>query len=66
MVPVGVGGVVVPEVAGFNGNDAQYFANALEISRRVSGLCTLPVFACAILSFCACGISFLYVRFIRL
>lgn len=65
VVPV-VGGVgaVVPDVDGLNGNPAQYLTIDCEIRRRVSGLRTLPVFACAILSFCDCDISLRYVRFI--
>lgn len=65
MVPdVDDGGGVVPEVAGLYGSPAQYLAIDCEIRRRVSGLRTLPVFACAILSFWDCAISFLYVLFI--
>lgn len=50
-------GVFVPPVVGLTGNFAQYFCNCWEIKRFVCSLCLRPVFAAAILSRCACGIS---------
>ena len=51
-------------VFGLYGREPQYFVNACEMRRFVSGDRVLPVFACAILSFCVCGISLRYVLFI--
>lgn len=53
---------VVPlSVTGLNGRRCQYFCILLLIFAFVACVCLRPVFAAAILSFCCCGMSFLYV-----
>jgi hypothetical protein len=51
-------------VTGLNGKRAQYFAIDCDILRLVSALWWRPLFAAAILSFCACGISLRHILLI--
>lgn len=58
---VSVSCVVPLSLTGLNGRRCQYFCILLLIFAFVASVCLRPVFAAAILSFCCCGMSFLYV-----
>lgn len=58
---VSVSCVVPLSPTGLNGSRCQYFCILLLIFAFVACVCLRPVFAAAILSFCCCGMSFLYV-----